>query len=88
MTFFKKRHRNFRSGWKLVWMFIFLIVSMEKRVGDSDSSLHLWAGTEVSLHPVLFFALQQLGCSLGRLCLLPPTLALSFQEGSQEKLGV
>lgn len=30
---FLKRHRDFSSGWKLVWMFIFLIVSVEKKGG-------------------------------------------------------
>lgn len=51
--FFLKSHEEFRSGWKLVCMFIFLIVSVEKRVGDSDSSLRLWAGARVCLHSVL-----------------------------------
>lgn len=38
-------------------MFIFLIVSVEKRVGDSDSSLHLWAGAWLESVSTLVFAL-------------------------------
>lgn len=79
--FFKIRLEDFRSGWKLVWMFIFLIVSGKKGwvIQTSASASGLGLGSVFTL----IFAPQGTCVSLGGGCPCHlPHLLLSFPKRS------
>lgn len=63
-------------------MFIFLIVSVEKKNGWVIETAASTSGLGPGSVPTLFFALLLSSwLQSGRCCLSPPTLALSFQKG-------
>lgn len=79
--FFFLRREDFRSVWKLVWMFIFLIVSVGKegwviQPAASASGLGPGSGSALLLAP------QGTCAGLGRSHVITSTFALSFQQGS------